>query len=680
MGTLPILWIACFASLPGENNYLLGREAERLGKHADALAQYQACADSGGPLVPYAHVKAAISRARAGDFDGALAQLHAVITEEELGPWTLLAQTEAALLLAQRNRHTDAAPLFAYAVEQAPELWWLDRYRWAAADSAAQIPDARDQAYRYFRRVAETAPFRNIRLDAAARLARSPNVEDKIAAALVMLRAQNVGDAATIFAALQREKSRLAEVPDQWKTLTGAIEVAQGRQRQGLQTLRGVPDEFPQSPWAPVALLHFVRAAGNLGQTGDAVETCEMLAERYADAAEAAEACWRLAIILAEKGHIDHAAEHYTRFAAKYPGDSRADDALVRAAQLRRGQGRSAEALALYDRAVDRFPDGDLTPQGAYEAGLLLLRINDKESAADRFRAAARTGLGNFYGHRAQERLRELLGDERVEGRDLRVGPGTSFVRPLGSARRAPKDPFNDLRDDERVQRLAFFASNGLEEAEWEALGLVDTLRSDRDPFDYLLAMAEAGVAHSARQLAETLNWGKDEHGRPKNEFLTIQYPRAYWRYVAELGRETGVDPYLILAVARQESTFRPALTSSAGAKGVMQVMPSTAQWLAKVDPNVDPAVTRDLEHPVNSLRLGAYYLQRMIERSNGNLVYALAAYNAGPGNLDKWRQRFPNADLETFVESIPFDETRNYVKKVLGNYAAYHTLYPPAR
>ena len=69
-----------------------------------------------------------------------------------------------------------------------------------------------------------------------------------------------------------------------------------------------------------------------------------------------------------------------------------------------------------------------------------------------------------------------------------------------------------------------------------------------------------------------------------------------------------------------------------------------------------------------------------VVERSDGNLVYALASYNAGPGNCDKWRTRLPKADLEVFVEAIPFSETRNYVKLVLGNYAAYHSLYPPAQ
>ena len=68
-----------------------------------------------------------------------------------------------------------------------------------------------------------------------------------------------------------------------------------------------------------------------------------------------------------------------------------------------------------------------------------------------------------------------------------------------------------------------------------------------------------------------------------------------------------------------------------------------------------------------------------MLDRSDGNVAYALASYNGGPGNCDKWVHQFGKADIETFIESIPFSETRDYVKIVLGNYAAYCSLYPSA-
>lgn len=86
---------------------------------------------------------------------------------------------------------------------------------------------------------------------------------------------------------------------------------------------------------------------------------------------------------------------------------------------------------------------------------------------------------------------------------------------------------------------------------------------------------------------------------------------------------------------------------------------------------------TTRLTDPEVSLWLGAAYLRQMLSRYHGNLVYALAAYNGGPGNVDKWRRRYEGRDLAGFIEAIPFYETRHYVRNVLGNYAAYRSLYP---
>jgi soluble lytic murein transglycosylase len=166
--------------------------------------------------------------------------------------------------------------------------------------------------------------------------------------------------------------------------------------------------------------------------------------------------------------------------------------------------------------------------------------------------------------------------------------------------------------------------------------------------------------------------------GHPSTARRRVSYPRGYWPEVLKIGKEAGVDPYLVLAVARQESMFRPAIKSYAGATGVMQLMPGTAKHLAQKNPHITPEHAADLESPANSLRLGAYYLRSMLDRSKGNLVFALASYNAGPGNCDKWRAKFGSVDMETFIDSIPFFETREYVKIVLGNYAAYYSLYPP--
>jgi soluble lytic murein transglycosylase len=156
-----------------------------------------------------------------------------------------------------------------------------------------------------------------------------------------------------------------------------------------------------------------------------------------------------------------------------------------------------------------------------------------------------------------------------------------------------------------------------------------------------------------------------------------VEYPRAYWPQMTAMARATGVDPYLLLSIARQESLFRPRAVSHAGATGVMQLMPATARYLARIEPAVTDDDFNHLTHPARSIRMGAYYMMRMIERSEGNLVFALGSYNGGPGNMAKWRRAYPASDLDAFIDAVPFRETRGYIRKVLGNYAAYRSLYP---
>ena len=151
-------------------------------------------------------------------------------------------------------------------------------------------------------------------------------------------------------------------------------------------------------------------------------------------------------------------------------------------------------------------------------------------------------------------------------------------------------------------------------------------------------------------------------------------YPLPYREHVEHYALARGLDPYLVAALIRQESAFDAGATSRAGAKGMMQLMPATARGVAR-QLNVVWS-TAFLEVADANMHLGAAHLATMLRQYDGEVVPALAAYNAGGSRVRRWL-RFPEAgDWIAFIERIPFPETRGYLRTLIRNRALYEALY----
>ncbi len=168
----------------------------------------------------------------------------------------------------------------------------------------------------------------------------------------------------------------------------------------------------------------------------------------------------------------------------------------------------------------------------------------------------------------------------------------------------------------------------------------------------------------------ETLYDGGSEQSR----LLVAYYPMGYPGEVARHIGQSDMSPMLVYAVIREESNFRSEVESPAGAVGLMQLMPSTAKYIAKI---TRTKYKRErLVDPDINVKLGVAYLKRLLRRYKGNLYYTLAAYNGGATNVKRWMRANGAKDLDVFVESITFIETQNYVKRVLRSYYIYQILY----
>jgi len=663
-------------ALPGESHYLEGARAERSGQWQQAVTAYQAAREADPILRPFAAIRQAWCAGRLGEGEKSIATLQSISETYGEGPWTHMADGYLARMLRDQGQHKSAAPYYAKVLQEKPWLWWLDAWHIEAAENKMATTELFMGGYDLLANyVIETGAVRP-RLEASRKLAVSPNADHRAAAVRGMLRSSAVNEAATV--ALSAPS--MVTLPDNSTLALADImpKAAAASEAEGPSRLERVLEAYPDTPWLKPWLAWAVRGEARAGNTTAALLAAELLVRYYPDTRDTGDALWWLASHLQSR-EMETTLLLWQRLGDSCPNHFRADDSLYAIGEYHETAGRRGAAEAAYNHLAERFPDSRFVPQAFYSMALAEQKAGNQEKYTAFLYRAAENGMGNFYSHRALDRLETAGLPSQAAKRNLKADGHSSVVRAYqlsGSPSTIPALP-EAWAESSALKRLQFFATHGLEEAEWEALFLLDLMGENSDVEAQYRSLAEAGLAHSALETAAARKWGDFPKGEKSAARWRLEFPRAYWPLFLAISQETGVDPYLMMALAKQESTFRPNLTSHAGASGVMQLMPGTAKWMADVDPNISQSHVANLESPVNSIRLGAYYLKRMISRSNGNLIFALASYNAGPGNCDKWRARWPNASPEEFMDNIPFRETNDYVRKVLGNYAAYHSLYP---
>lgn len=154
-----------------------------------------------------------------------------------------------------------------------------------------------------------------------------------------------------------------------------------------------------------------------------------------------------------------------------------------------------------------------------------------------------------------------------------------------------------------------------------------------------------------------------------------LLYPREYRQVVSEVSENYGLDPLFVYAIIRTESKFDAQAISRSGAKGLMQIMDTTGNWGAELC-DIKNYSSDKLFDPRINIQIGCWYIDKLIKQYDGNIEMALAAYNAGSGNVAKWRSNTAYSSDGKTIHTIPFRETDNYVKRVKFVYAIYKLLY----
>ncbi|ADO72280.1 transglycosylase SLT domain-containing protein [Stigmatella aurantiaca] len=356
-----------------------------------------------------------------------------------------------------------------------------------------------------------------------------------------------------------------------------------------------------------------------------------------------------------QAGRFAEAVKAFSLYEQRYPRSRRRDEGLwFRALALLRLE-RYAEAREALGQLVSGAPKSNLVPQARY----WIARSQELGGASaaltvPAYEAVVTTAPASFYALLASERLRAL-------------------GRALPAAFPSPPRPLIVPRPPELELAVALGEAGLFADAAEEVESRVSRIRSAEQalPFAHaLLQMGEYGHAHA---VAARYLWGR-AFGARSPDALAAFYPRAFASAVEAAATRHEVEPYLVWAIMRRESTFRPDVASAADARGLMQLIPPTgiaiAERLAEPPPN--PA---DLFAPDLNIRYGAWYLSQLMKRF-AHPVLAAAAYNAGPKAALKWAQEKGTLPLDLFIEEIPFRETRGYVKQVVADLYLYRSFY----
>lgn len=399
------------------------------------------------------------------------------------------------------------------------------------------------------------------------------------------------------------------------------------------------------------------------------------------------------------------AQRYYQALLEAFPDDPLAREAgwgVAWAAYLRGDYAKVGPLLRAY---VDRYPDSPHTAAALYWLGRIAEQSGSAPSAAGFYSLVAKRFSGDYYAQPATDRLKWL----RSAGGRSGTAVATAFVGTSGRrVQRLETDSFLEQLT-QRIPTLpapseAICATSSSARTlspfgVLKAMNLNDLAVEyarrllDQKPGDprvlATLARLEAEQKHYAAALFATRElvplYPHYQTWQLPREVWVLLYPRVYWPLVRRYARANRVDPYLVMALIRQESAFDARATSSADARGLMQVRPPTAEAELRNQNRRERGrrrrrlslrpVPRALYNPAYNLRLGCRFLRALLDEFSGNMAEALAAYNAGDARVKAWLARESFPEPAAFVESIPMAETRVYVESVLRDAVRYRRL-----
>ncbi len=405
------------------------------------------------------------------------------------------------------------------------------------------------------------------------------------------------------------------------------------------------------------AHLHLGLALRGLGDQDAYVQSVRTMVGTFPQSPYTEEALNHLATYYVLRDDDESGAQTFAALVQRFPGGKFAERAAWKAGWWAYRHDDMANAVKYFETGAANFPRSDFRPPWLYWSARAKENLGEKAGAIARYTLTVTDYRNSYYGRLAVARL----------GADQRAVPLGVTESPAAKATPPPTE-----------RQIGFLLSLGLHD-----LALSETQFARRVYGDSPALVATSAVAqYRAGRLRPGINAMKRAYPQYlaaggeslPADVLRVLFPLDHWPLLEARANAQGLDPYLIAALAAQESTFDAGIRSSAGAIGLMQIMPATGRGFAR-KLGIKPFSTGRLTEPEVNVAIGTQYFADLM-RQFGGAAYALAGYNAGESRVVRWRAERPGLPTDEWIDDIPFPETQNYVKRILGTAEDYRRLY----
>lgn len=470
-----------------------------------------------------------------------------------------------------------------------------------------------------------------------------------------------------------------------------------------------IPEMAPGSATACTAHFYKGQSHTKLRVHREAAPHYEAIASDCSDPALVAKALYHLGKGMWTVDEDAKAIAAFEKVWTRFPESTLADDAMNYAAQVLDGQGKKAEAMAMFRRQLDTYPKGDMVPDALWAMMFEKYAARDYRGAvslADEVSGSSgeddiyTRGRIAYFRARSLEEMRQPSDAKAAYQAVVRSHPmGFYSLLSLNRLALMDRDGTRELvaelrRPNDRTEGFIEMVPEVAENRHFVAGVLLlrlslfklaaqefGALRADfpnRDEVGWLVAKLFDRSGNYQRSHAvpgPRLDMHLAYPAGSNLERWKIAFPQPYLEEVTKRARERGLDPAIVYAIMREESGFNAGIESFANAYGLLQLMLPTANDMAKKTGRgkVSP---RDLFQPAVNIELGTMFMKVLSESYDGHPALIIGGYNGGRGNIDKWLKARSRMPLDLWVEEIPFAQTREYVKRVTTSYWVYRWLY----